>query len=103
MAKDKLNKKTEKKGFVFKLLTFAVIVMVVYVIYVFFFQQMEISQKESEILLLEQQLELAKSKNDEYNSLLNLANSDDYIRRIAIEEYGYAYKDETRIYIISKN
>lgn len=87
------TKQYGKSGF-FK---FAVCVFVVYVAYMLVQQQFEIRSRQVELMTIETQVEEQKLKNKEVERLL-AGESKQYVERIAKDEYGYAYPDET-IYI----
>lgn len=64
-------------------------------------QQSNLVDQRDELVLLEQQLEEARSQNDEYMRILNSDNEEEYMERIAIERLGYAYPGERRFFAIN--
>ena len=48
-------------------------------------QQITLSQKRDEIDKLKNKVEISQQENDEYQRLLNMTDTDEYIERIAIE------------------
>ena len=67
------------------------------------YKNTQITKQENEIAILDAQIEQARQENDELQRFLDSDDIDDYIERVAIEKHGYAYPDEIRIYVTSKN
>lgn len=80
-----------------RLLKFAVCVFVVYVVYLLVQQQFDIQNSRSMLEKTQQQVYEKQLENKEMERLLA---SDDkaYVERIAKDEYGYAYPNES-VYI----
>ncbi len=81
----------------------AILCLIGYSIYVLISQQVELSEKRSELSKVKGQISIAQQKNDEFQRLLNLTNEKDYMEKIAVEKLGYAYPSEIRFYDTSKN
>ena len=88
--KQKINDKA-------RLLKFAVCVFVVYVVYMLVQQQFDIKSREQELIAVQQQVEDKRLENKEIERLLE-SDNEQYVERLAKDEYGYAYPDET-VYI----
>ena len=69
----------------------------VYVVYMLIQQQFDIKDRQLELVMLQQQVEQQRLDNKEMERLL-ASDNEAYIERLAKDEYGYAYPDET-IYI----
>lgn len=96
----KIRKK--KKSLVTRFLNLAIVCFLCSGIYILVSQQINVSKKKEEINNLQSKVEVAKQKNDEYQYLLSISDTDEYMRRIAIEKLGYAYPGEIRVYDTSK-
>ena len=103
MKTKKLKIKKQKKPFVSKLKNVAIICLMCYAVIVLVSQQIVLSEKKEQINNLKNKVEISQQENDEYQRLLNMSDTDEYIKRIAIEKFGYAYPDEVRVYDTSKN
>lgn len=103
MKTKKLKIKKQKKSFISKLKNVAIICLMCYAVIALVSQQITLSQKRDEIDKLKNKVEISQQENDEYQRLLNMTDTDEYIERIAIEKLGYAYPDEIRVYDTSKN
>ena len=103
MKSKKLKIKKPKKPFILKLKNIAIICLMCYAVIVLVSQQIVLSQKKDEIKKLQNKVEISQQQNDEYHRILNMSDSDEYIKRIAIEKLGYAYPGEIRVYDTSKN
>ncbi len=97
-----LKTKKEKKSIFLKLKILAIVCLVTYAIIYFFSQQIQLTTKVDEISSLNDKISLAVQENDELQRLLKLAETDEYLRRVAIEKFGYAYENEVRIYVTAK-
>ncbi|WP_283245786.1 FtsB family cell division protein [Ligaoa zhengdingensis] len=89
--------KKEKRNDKARLLKFAVCVFVVYVVYMLVQQQFDIKSREQELIAVQQQVEDKRLENKEIERLLE-SDNEQYVERLAKDEYGYAYPDET-VYI----
>ncbi|WP_312643703.1 septum formation initiator family protein [Hydrogenoanaerobacterium sp.] len=92
-----MRKAKEKKNGKARLLKFAVCVFVVYVVYMMIQQQFDIKDRQLELAMLQQQVDQQRLENKEIERLL-ASDNEEYVERLAKDEYGYAYPDET-IYI----
>ena len=52
---------------------------------------------------IQEQIYTLKTENDELELTLNSDDIGEYMEKLAIEKYGYAYPDETRYYDVSHN
>ena len=86
-----------KKGGKAVFLKFAVCVFVVYIVYMLVQQQFDIRASQIELTSVRMQVEERKLENKEIERLI-ASESEQYVERLAKDEYGYAYPDET-IYI----
>ena len=80
-----------------RFLKFAVCVFVVYVVYMLVQQQFDIRDGRTQLERVQQQVYEQKLQNKEIERLLG-SDDKDYVERIAKEEYGYAYPNES-VYI----
>lgn len=97
-AKSKEKSRTkEKRGGKAVFFKFAVCVFVVYVVYMLVQQQFDIRDRQLELSMVQQRVEEQKLANKEIERLL-ASDSDQYVERLAKDEYGYAHPDET-VYI----
>lgn len=103
MKQKKLKIKKKKKSFISKLKNVAVVCLMCYAVVLLVSQQVVLSQKKDEINKLKDKVDISQQENDEYQRLLNMSDTDEYIKRIAIEKLGYAYPNEVRVYDTSKN
>lgn len=105
------NKIIKRLSLKFIVINSALIVFLIYAFVVLVNQQMQISNKNAELDLIEQNITVQEDKNEElknvYNVITQLSdnqNIDDYeeslkyIERIAREDYDYANKGE-RIFV----
>ncbi|MBC8545336.1 septum formation initiator family protein [Clostridiaceae bacterium NSJ-31] len=60
-------------------------------------QQFDIKSREQELIAVQQQVEDKRLENKEIERLLE-SDNEQYVERLAKDEYGYAYPDET-VYI----
>ncbi len=60
--------------------------------------KVELSEKQQELLILQEKAELLEAENASYESILNEDDERTYMERIATEKLGYAYPDERRFY-----
>ncbi|MBR1740176.1 MAG: septum formation initiator [Ruminococcus sp.] len=78
------------------------IVMVAFCVYAvadIISQQNEIEQLRQETEAMQTKIEEAKQLNDEYQQLLS-EDEDEFMKRVAVEQLGYAYPNERRYYIV---
>lgn len=98
MANGKIKLKKLRKPFVTKLKNIAVLCLLGYAVVVFISQQVTLNEKKSEIDSIKEKIHIAQQSNDEYTSLVNMSDDKDYIVRIAVENFNYAYPGEIRVY-----
>lgn len=92
----------KKKGSIAsKIATVAILVFLVYSLYIVISQQAELSEQQKELANIKSQITVAKQENDEYTRLLSGEDESEYMKKIAIERYGYAYPNERRFYVAS--
>ncbi len=103
MKAKKLRLKKEKKSFVSRLKNVAVLCLMCYALFVLVSQQVTISQKKDDIQKIKAKVEVAQQENDENTHLMSISDTDEYMKRVAIEKLGYAYPGEIRVYDTSKN
>ncbi len=103
MAKSSINKKVKKNillsmGFALAFLVF-VVACTAYIVGT----QSDIAEKEAELAQLNERVEQAQELNGEYKQILNGDGYAEYIEKIAIDEFGYAYPGEIRFYDMNRN
>lgn len=94
-------KQKKKKSVSSKIATIAILVFLIYALYLVISQQAELKEQQKELANIKAQITVAKQENDEYSRLLSGEDEDEYMRKIAIERYGYAYPNERRFYVAS--
>ncbi len=94
-----LSSQKKKKSLSSKFATIAVLVFLVYALYLVISQQAELNKQQKELANIKSQITAAKQENDEYTRLLSGEDENEYMRKIAIERYGYAYPNERRFYV----
>lgn len=94
-----LSSQKKKKSLASKFATIAVLVFLVYALYLVISQQAELNKQQKELANIKSQITAAKQENDEYTRLLSGEDENEYMRKIAIERYGYAYPNERRFYV----
>ena len=104
-SKDSLNEliseQKKKKSLSSRIATIAVLVFLVYALYLVISQQAEINEQQKELANIKSQITAAEQENDEYTRLLSGEDENEYMKKIAIERYGYAYPNERRFYVAS--
>lgn len=104
-SKDSLNEllsnQKKKKSLASKIATIAILVFLVYALYTVISQQAELNEQQKELTNIKSQITVAKQENDEYTRLLSGKDESEYMKKIAIERYGYAYPNERRFYVAS--
>lgn len=103
-SKDALNElasNQKKKSLSSKIAMIAVLVFLVYLLYLVISQQAEISEQQKSLANIKSQITIAKQENDEYTRLLSGKDESEYMKKIAIERFGYAYPNERRFYVAS--
>ncbi len=96
-----LSEQKKKRSLASKIATIAVLVFLIYSLYIVISQQAELNEQQKELASIKSQITAAKQENDEYTRLLSGEDENEYIRKIAIERYGYAYPNERRFYVAS--
>lgn len=94
-----LSNQKKKKSLASKFATVAVLVFLIYSLYLVISQQAELNEQQKELANIKSQITAAKQENDEYTRLLSGEDENEYMRKIAIERYGYAYPNERRFYV----
>lgn len=92
--------KKKKSRFLRPVLTIIVVCFCIYAVGDIISQQAQIVQLQKETNQISQKITEAKQQNDEYSRLLS-SDEAEYIERIAIEKFGYAYPNERRFYIVN--
>lgn len=104
-SKDSLNEllseQKKKKSIASKIATVAILVFLAYSLYIVISQQAELNEQQKELANIKSQITAAKQENDEYTRLLSGEDESEYMKKIAIERYGYAYPNERRFYVAS--
>lgn len=92
-------KKTRKKRNIILGICFGL--FIAYAVVTLISQQLQINQKKSELSALEDQILVWDVKNEQVEEIYNSDDeaNDEYIKKIAREELGYAEPDE-RVFII---
>lgn len=96
-----LSEQKKKKSLASKIATIAILVFLVYSLYIVISQQAELNEQQKELANIKSQITVAKQENDEYTRLLSGEDESEYMKKIAIERYGYAYPNERRFYVAS--
>ncbi len=96
-----LSNQKKKKSLASKIATIAILVFLVYALYTVISQQAELNEQQKELTNIKSQITVAKQENDEYTRLLSGKDESEYMKKIAIERYGYAYPNERRFYVAS--
>lgn len=100
-VKKKQNEKNT--GLVNAAFTFVIVFLVIYAVISIITQQAEISERETQLQLIRNEITEAQQINDEYVRLLSFEDERAYMERIAIERMGYGYANERRYYAMSGN
>jgi len=77
--------------------------LVIYAVISIITQQAEISERETQLQLIRNEITEAEQINDEFVRLLSFEDEKAYMERIAIERMGYGYANERRYYAMSGN
>lgn len=96
-----LSDQKKKRSIASKIATVAILVFLVYSLYIVISQQAELSEQQKDLANIKSQITAAKQENDEYTRLLSGEDESEYMKKIAIERYGYAYPNERRFYVAS--
>ncbi len=65
--------------------------------------QSNIAEKKAELQDIEAQISEYEAKNEDLTRILESGDTDQYMEKLAREDYGYAYPDEFRFYDTSRN
>ncbi|MBO5226731.1 MAG: septum formation initiator family protein [Ruminococcus sp.] len=65
--------------------------------------QSEIAEKQNELEEIQKQISEYEAANEDLIRILDSGDTDQYMEKLAREEYGYAYPDEYRFYDTSRN
>lgn len=65
-------------------------------------QQAQIAQLKKETSAISRKITEAEQKKDEYTELLN-SDEKEYMEKVAVEKFGYAYPNERRFYVVNKD
>jgi cell division protein FtsB len=90
-------------SFARKLMTFVIIAGLILVIASIISLKSRNAEKARKYNQIQAQIEELKIKNEELTLTLNSDDIGEYIEKLAIEKYGYAYADEIRFYDTSHN
>ena len=63
----------------------------------------ERSEKEAELQTIQAKIDSYEAQNAELQRVLEGDDMSEYMEKVAIEEYGYAYSDERRFYDTSRD
>ena len=96
-----ISEQKKKKSVASRIATIAVLVFLIYSLYNVISQQAELKEQQKELANIKSQITAAKQENDEYTRLLSGEDENEYMKKIAIERYGYAYPNERRFYVAS--
>lgn len=97
------NIRTKKKSLLLKIIfTLVAVAFCIFLIFNIISQQAQIAQLESETAVISQKITEAKQKQDEYTRLLN-SDEKEYMQKVAVEKFGYAYPNERRFYVVNKD
>lgn len=96
-----ISEQKKKKSLASRFATIAILVLLIYGLYLVISQQAELNEQQKELANIKSQITVAKQENDEYTRLLSGEDENEYMRKIAIERYGYAYPNERRFYVAS--
>lgn len=103
MARSSVRKKVKKNILLNIGFTLAFLIFVVACIAYIVSTQSGIAEKEAELAQLNERVEQAQDLNGEYRQILNGDGYSEYIEKIAIDEFGYAYPGEIRFYDMNRN
>ena len=85
-----------------KILRLALLVFAVYVVSYFIIMQIDIENRRTELLAIEDELKKEEYINKELTSILKFGKSNEYIMKIAREKLGYVFPEE-RVFVDSGN
>lgn len=96
------NKKT-KRNKIFRIIFVVVaICFCLYLVANIVSQQAQIAQLKKETSVISSKISEAEQKRDEYTELLN-SDEKEYMEKVAVEKFGYAYPNERRFYVVNKD
>lgn len=70
---------------------------------ILYFTEKDCSQKETQILKIQDEIDEISMKNEEIQRTLDSDDLSAYMERVALEERNYAYPDERRFYDTSRD
>lgn len=91
-----------KRTIVHYLVMIAIVLLIVYAVFVWVSQKAEIEELTQTNDAIAQQIMQTQQQCDEYNRILSSDDQAEYMERIAIEKYGYGYPGEHRYYFTNK-
>lgn len=95
------DRRSSKRTLVHYLVIVAIVLLIVYAVFVWVAQKAQIEQLAKANDELAQQIVQTQQQCDEYNRILSSDDQAEYMERIAIEKYGYGYPGERRYYFTS--
>lgn len=98
-----VDEKKRKRNLFSKLGTVVMIIFLLYLSFSVISQRMEYNEQKKNLDALTSQISEAREANDEYTRLLSGDDQSEYMKKIAIERYGYAYPNERRYFIASES
>lgn len=97
----KKENRRKKKSRIFKpVITVIIVAFCFYAVYDIIVQQAEIEQLQKETAEISEKIQEQQRLNDEYMMMLE-SDEAEYMEKVAVEEFGYAYPNERRFYIVS--
>ncbi len=96
--------KPRKKGLFNRKLVYAAATVSVIVCTVLFITTLRDCRiKDDEAKLIEEQIKSYEKENEELQKILDSDDISEYMEKVALEKYGYAYPDERRFYETSRD
>lgn len=93
----------KKKSLFFKVvIAFVAVAFCVFMIGNIISQQAQIAQLKTETEAISKKIDETNQKKDEYTRLLN-SDEREYMEKVAVEKFGYAYPNERRFYVVNKD
>ena len=99
----KKNKPAKKGLFNRKLVYIVATVSVVVCSVLFVTTSRDCRVKDNEARLIEAQIKDYEKENEELQKILDSDDISEYMEKVALEKYGYAYPDERRFYETSRD
>lgn len=102
-SEKKTKNQKKKKSRLFKgIIVIIVIGFCIYAVADIISQQTEIEKLKQETATISDKITESKQLNDEYTEMLK-SDEAEFMERVAVEQFGYAYPNERRFYIVSGN